>query len=144
MLFVENLPAGLIDNLESIFLFQPLFNVAITRGNNLTAKEIQQVWFVELPAPIADKAAKSYANSFSFDDANKWGKVIQTYASDFSPDHVQAIIEATGKNGEISGSFEHISVVHALRKAKRVSEETINALLGDNNLERLIPEDLPF
>lgn len=144
VLFVENLPSELIDNLVSIFLFQPLFNAATTRGNNLTAKEIQTAWFVDLPAPIANNVVKHYTKAISFEDANKWGKVIQTYASDFSPDHVQAIIEATDKNGQISGSFEHISVVHALRKAKRVPEETINALLRDNNLERLIPEDLPF
>lgn len=144
VLFLENLPSELIDNLESIFRFQPLFNAATTRGNNLTAKEIQTAFFVDLPAPIANNVVKHYTKAISFADANKWGKVIQTYASSFSPDHVQAIIEATGQNGEISGSFEHISVVHALRKAQRVSEEAINALLRDNNLERLIPEDLPF
>lgn len=144
VLFVENLPSELIDNLESIFLFQPLFNAATTRGNNLTAKEIQQVWFVGLPAPVANNVVKHYTKATSFEDANKWGKVIQWYAEDFLPDHVRVIIEATGENGQISGSFEHISVVHALRKAKRVSEETINTLLRDNNLEHLIPEDLPF
>ena len=143
-LFVENLPSELIGNLESIFQFQPLTNAATIRSNRLTTKELQGSFFFALPAPIADNIVKLYTKSTSFEDANKWGKIIQRYQEDFSPDHVRAIIEATDKNEQISGSFEHAPVIYALRNAEQVSKEAFNALLRDNHLERLIPEDLPF
>lgn len=133
--YVSSLPAGDLDEVESLLTYPPLQTQARHRVRVATKKELRETLFFDLPAEVATKYIDLYLESRSFDDANDWAKQVAIHIGDFSADHVRKLLSGVAKNEQILGSFQLGPLISSLRSRKKLPEDEFESLLKKNGLE---------
>ncbi len=131
--FVEQLPGDDLDELETLIYSEQLSDAATTRARRATLKEIERAMFFSMPSALIDRLIDLYERSENFDQANAIGKVIRSNSSDLQKAHVERIVKAASKNGQISGSFQFSDLINAVRQNKKVPD--LDAILKANGLK---------
>lgn len=134
-LFVQNLPVEQFEDLQFLVQLPFLVNHANRRISRATRAELNSALFFDLPVPIGDRYIELYLQSGSFDKANEWARNMVDFASSFTADQQQRILEGAAENDQITGSFELGSVIDALRRSGVIPEEEFENHLSTNGLE---------
>ena len=141
--FVRELPTSEISHIEELLTYPPIANEASLRARRMSIGDFEKAFFLALPRESAERLIEAYGAAGSFDEANRWGRVIQSFASSLNRMHVVKLIHAAGRNGQVRGSFQLRATVAALRKVEDIPEESFNTMLRENGLSELAVEEGP-
>jgi hypothetical protein len=138
--YVRDLPQDHVFFIDEFLDYAPLKANAEVRVAKMDFKDFNiSLWFV-MPRPVGDRLVQMYAASGSFDEANRWGKLVQQHATDLSKVQVKQIIEAAGKNGEIRGSFQLRPVLQAFRRTKYFADALFDEMLTEHGLNEFVAD----
>ncbi|MGX9778932.1 MULTISPECIES: hypothetical protein [Stenotrophomonas maltophilia group] len=134
--FIRELPSDKFDVIENALSFDAFAKEAKKRIARSTVDEIENVFWFDIPASVADRLIDIYLRSRSFSEANKTGRLLTVYASELSVEHAQRIIKGSAANEEIVGSFDFPGLLNALHKKTKGVRELGDfvTLLNDSGL----------
>lgn len=133
--YVKDLPSSEFDELDMLLDHPGLTAEASFRARFAKYSELENSLFFGLPTQLADRIIEIYSKSKSFDQANKYSTLVTKYSSDFTKEQVEKTVHACGENYEIRNSFEMVSVINALRRNNKVTDDDIDAWLMAADLE---------
>lgn len=136
--FVQELPTRHIDYLEDFIDYAPVAVAAKERLNRATMTELVSTVPFAMHHKIIDRMIEIYGNSHNFESANNWVNKAIRHIIDFSPKHVEKIIEVASTNSQIFDSNEYPRLIRAIRSKKIVSEHDLNIWLKKFDMENLV------
>jgi len=136
--YVEGLPKDKLDDIDIFLSISDLKTAAESRLRRATRDELNGSVFFAIPIQVSDRIIDLYSQSETFDQANNFASTVIRYAVDYNKDQIQKLIKACRENGQIEYSFEIGSVINALRKNKRISDDEVDKLLLDSELNKFI------
>lgn len=136
--FIQELPTRYIDYLEDFIDYEPVAVAAKKRLNRATMTELVSTVPFAMHHKIIDRMIEIYGQSSNFESANNWVNHVTNYIIDFSPKHVENIIEVASKNEQITDSYEYPRLIRAIRSKKIVSEDDLNIWLKKFDMENLV------
>ncbi|WP_233610465.1 hypothetical protein, partial [Corallococcus sp. AB049A] len=80
--FIRELPSDKFDVIENALSFDAFAKEAKKRIARSTVDEIENVFWFDIPASVADRLIDIYLRSRSFSEANKTGRLLTVYASE--------------------------------------------------------------
>lgn len=136
--FVSDLPKSYIDNLEYLLNYEPLKTSAEKRLKRAAMSELVNIIPFNMDSRIIDRMIEIYGLSDNFYSANDWVKEAIVFVFEFSPKHVKNIIEVASENSQVIHSNEYPRLIRAIRSKSIISEDELNELLKDNDMEDLV------
>ncbi len=136
--FVQELPTRHIDYLEDFIDYAPVAVAAKERLDRATMTELVSTVPFAMHHKIIDRMIEIYGNSHNFESANNWVNKAIRHIIDFSPKHVEKIIEVASTNSQIFDSNEYPRLIRAIRSKKIVSEHDLNIWLKKFDMENLV------
>lgn len=136
--FVKDLPESHIDDLEYLLNYEPVKISAEERLKKAKMSELVNIIPFNIDSRIIDRMIEIYGHSDNYYSANGWVKEAIVFVFEFSPEHVENIIEVASKNSQIIHSNEYPRLIRAIRSKNIISEDKLNGLLKDNNMEDLV------
>jgi hypothetical protein len=141
-MYVENMPSR--DVMPGL-----AFSLEIGELQSKAVRRLQRVDFDELsvlvifyPKPAyVNPAIQMYAGANSFAEANSIGaRIIIPLAKYFRPSDIEKIIQAAAQNNQITYSKMLKSVIKNLREAMIISDQALDEMLRQYNLEAIIAQ----
>ncbi|MBO1531921.1 hypothetical protein J3492_11975 [Psychrobacter sp. F1192] len=136
--FVKDLPESHIDDLEYLLNYEPVKISAEERLKKAKMSELVNIIPFNIDSRIIDRMIEIYGHSDNYYSANGWVKEAIVFVFEFSPEHVENIIEVASKNSQIIHSNEYPRLIRAIRSKNIISEDKLNGLLKDNDMEDLV------
>lgn len=145
--YVMNLPISDIKLINWLLSYSPLKKEIRYRIQTLTQEELLSIMSkgVNLVNPIfIDRIIDFYAQSRSFEFSNDWVMKYFGYIGSFTPNHVERIIIAAGRNNYISGSYNFEELIMGMRDACIIPYEKFDELLYKYGIYDLFVEKSNF
>lgn len=143
--YVMNLPINDIKLIKWLLSYSPLKKEIRHRIHTLTQEELLVVMSngATLINPIfIDRAIEIYTQSKSFEFSNDWVIKFYGYIDCFTPNNVERIIIAAGKNNFISGSYNFEELIIGMRDSGIIPYEKFDELLNMYGIYDLFVEKI--
>lgn len=120
--FVAHLPKEKLMSLWWVFEPGPLYAAGSRRAARMSLSDMAEFDFLGYPRAVCDRVVKAYSGSIDFEDANLWGKAIESNVPSFNEEQTVAILTASLENPQILGSFQLPRTIASIRKTHGKSE----------------------
>lgn len=143
--YVMNLPINDIKLIKWLLSYSPLKKEIRYRIHNFTQEELLAVISngSTLINPIfIDRAIDFYTQSNSFEFSNDWVIKYYGYIDLFTPNNVERIIVAAGKNNFISGSYNFEELMIGMRSSGIIPYEKFDELMNNYGIYDLFVEKI--